>query len=82
MVDHMGDAADIDTASSDIGGDQDVNTALAESLERLLAGSLVQVAVANRWAARLVRQKIIARLRPSACRIRATTSGLSRSWAW
>ena len=32
-------------------------------------------------AVRLVRQKIIARPRPSACRMRATISGLSMEWA-
>ena len=45
VVDHVGDTLDVDAAGGHVGGDQHVDLALAEALERLLPGHLVQVAV-------------------------------------
>ncbi len=60
-----------------------------EVLVGFILGSLLAVItigiltpLASRWAARLVRQNTITRLRFSACRTRDTISGLSRSWTW
>ena len=36
VVDHVGDPLDVDAAGGDVGGDQDVDLALAEPLQRLL----------------------------------------------
>ena len=45
VVDDVGDVVDVDAAGGDIGGDQHVDVAGAERLERLLAGGLSQVAM-------------------------------------
>ncbi len=45
VVDDVGDVVDVDAAGGDVGGDQHVDVAGAERLERLLAGGLAQVAV-------------------------------------
>ena len=45
VVDDVGDVVDVDAAGGDVGGDEHVDVAGAERLERLLAGGLSQVAV-------------------------------------
>ena len=91
VVDDVRDALDVDAAGGDVGGDEDVDLAVAERAQRLLAGALAEVAVdggrrrsprsarssATLATVRLVRQKIMVRPRPSACRMRASISTLS-----
>jgi hypothetical protein len=45
VVDDVGDVLDVDAACGDIGGDEDVDLAVAEGPQRLLAGALTEVAV-------------------------------------
>ena len=45
VVDHVRDADDVDAAGGDVGGDEDLDRAVAEPLERALAGHLRHVAV-------------------------------------
>ncbi len=45
VVDDVGDALDVDAARGDVGADQHVDLAVAEGAQRLLAGTLAQVAV-------------------------------------
>ena len=45
VVDDVGDVVDVDAAGRDVGGDEHVDLAGAERLQRLLAGGLAQVAV-------------------------------------
>ncbi len=45
VVDDVGDALDVDTAGRDVGADEDVDLAVAEGAQRLLAGALAEVAV-------------------------------------
>ena len=45
VVDDDVDVVDVDAAGGDVGGDEDVELAVAEVLERLLALALAQVAV-------------------------------------
>ncbi|MBD0690097.1 hypothetical protein BG452_29735 [Streptomyces sp. CBMA123] len=45
VVDDVGDALDVDAAGSHVGADQDVDLAVAEGAQRLLAGALAEVAV-------------------------------------
>jgi hypothetical protein len=41
----VGDVLDVDAAGGDVGGDEDVDLAIAEGAQRLLAGALAEVAV-------------------------------------
>ena len=45
VVDDVRDVLDVDAAGGDVGGDEDVDLAVAEGAQRLLAGALAQVAV-------------------------------------
>src|SRR5690606_12662682 len=45
VVDDVGHTLDVDTARGDVGADQDVDLAVAEGAQRLLAGALAEVAV-------------------------------------
>ena len=45
VVDDVGDVLDVDAAGGDVGGDEDVDLAVAERAQRLLAGALAEVAV-------------------------------------
>ena len=45
VVDDVRDALDVDAARGDVGADQDVDLAVAERAQRLLAGALAEVAV-------------------------------------
>ncbi len=45
VVDDVGHALDVDAARGDVGADEDVDLAVAEGAQRLLAGALAEVAV-------------------------------------
>ena len=45
VVDDVRDVLDVDAAGGDVGGDEDVDLAVAERAQRLLAGALAEVAV-------------------------------------
>ena len=45
VVDDVRDVLDVDAARGDVGGDEDVDLAVAERAQRLLAGTLAEVAV-------------------------------------
>ena len=45
VVDDVRDVVDVDAAGGDVGGDEDVDLAVAERAQRLLAGALAEVAV-------------------------------------
>ena len=45
VVDDVGDVVDVDTAGSDVGGDQNVDLAVTEALQRLFTGDLAEVTV-------------------------------------
>jgi hypothetical protein len=90
VVDDVRDVLDVDAAGGDVGGDEDIDLAVAEGAQRLLAGALAEVAVdggrreaavgqvvGDLRAVRLVRLKMMVRPRPSACRIRESSSVLS-----
>ena len=48
VVDHVGDAGDVDAAGGDVGGHQDLDLAVTELLHHPLAGGLLHVAVQGR----------------------------------
>ena len=94
VVDDVRDVLDVDAAGGDVGGDEDVDLAVAERAQRLLAGALAEVAVdGGRGEAALGevvghlgdgalgRAKMMVRPRPRACRMRATISTLSMACA-
>ncbi len=94
VVDDVGDVVDVDTAGSDVGGDQNVDLAVTEAFSafsRAICPRSPWTAPTEKprsarssatfWAVRLVRVKIIVAPRPSACRTRATISALSSACA-
>mgnify|MGYP003379388137 CR=1 FL=1 len=48
VVDDVGDVLDVDATRGDIRGDQDIDVAMAEGAQRLLARTLTEVAVDGR----------------------------------
>ena len=45
VVDDVRDVVDVDASRGDVGGDQDVDLAVTEGAQRLLAGTLAEIAV-------------------------------------